>query len=94
MASGIDQLMEEGVGTEVLRNSGNCFPPGPLDMVSQDVARFPPFRRAAQATDEYLAKLDLLRRRSEARMQMGGALPEPSVSILRLQNASMPLADE
>ena len=63
--------------------------PDALDMAPQDVARPLYFKRAAPTTGDYLVKFDLLRRKAESRMQMGGAFPGDHVSVLRLQNAPL-----
>ena len=66
------------------------FAPGATDSVYQGVAR--PLRpgRAIQTTGEYLVRLDLLRRKAESKMAMGGAGPDTFASAICLQNASPP----
>ena len=50
------------------------FAPKALGPVYQEVVRVPQFRRTARATDEYLARLDLLRRGPESNVQVLGGL--------------------
>lgn len=67
----------------------------------EDLAQFSPTRcktpclsasdeiSADQATGRYQPEFDVLRRKAEARVAMGGAFPDSSVSILRVQNAAL-----
>ena len=51
-------------------------------------------KRAARTLGEYLALFEVLRRRAESRLQMGGSSPETFVSILCIQKACLPRTDE
>ena len=66
------------------------FEPHVFDSVYQRVARFLQLKRTAHSIGDYLARFDLLRRKAEPRMQIGGSSPETSVSILSTRNASPP----
>ena len=52
------------------------------------------FERTAKAMGEYPVRSDLLRRKAELRMQMGGPFPETFGSFSRVQNASLSRSDK
>ena len=54
---------------------------------SRKVGRFGP--RGRIKMDVYSAEPDALRRKAESEKQMGGAPPEASGSVLRIQNAAV-----
>ena len=58
------------------------------DSAYREVSRFLQFERTPRTMDEYLARLDLLRRKVESKMQMGGASPKTVASVLCMQMAS------
>ena len=70
---GSDQLLEQAGVLEMTQIFRVNFAPGALDSVSQDVARLLDCKRAAQTMGVHVARFDLLRRKSEARMQTGAA---------------------
>ena len=75
MALGSDQVMVPGAVAKVLQKFRYYLAPDAPDLAYQNAARFLRFRRTAQLRGDYLVKFDLLRRKTEARMQMGGAFP-------------------
>ena len=93
MASRSDQLMEPGAVARVSNMLRDSFTLDALDVVSQDVAHFLQRKRAAQTMDACLVKFGLLGRNAESRMQLGGAFPRASVSVLSPKDASLSLAD-
>ena len=67
----------------------NYIQPDALDHMYQEETEFSPKKRADQTMERYLPEFDGLRRKEEARVIMGGAFPDASVSILRMQNAAL-----
>ena len=65
------------------------FSPDAVDSSFQEVARFLQLKRRAPATDAYFVEFDALRRKAESKIQMGGGIPEGSVSILQMKNAAL-----
>ena len=94
MARGNRELLEPDrahLAPGVLRD---YVAPYALDAVYQHVVRFSGFKRTTQAMDDYLAKLDLLRRMAGKRMLHGGASPKAFFAVLSLRNASLSRADK
>ena len=79
---------------EIMQGLHNYFAPDAIGSVYPEAPRFSQLKRTAQTADEYLARMDLLRRKDESRAQMGGLPPNTFVSILRLQNASLSRTDK
>ena len=52
------------------------------------------FKRTMQTTGEYLVRLDLLRRKAESKMQIGGAYPATFASVLCMQNVPFSRPDK
>ena len=63
----------KGVG-KITELSRDYFASGAADSVSQAALRSLRFQRAAQTTDEFLARQELLRSKDESEMQMGGEI--------------------
>ena len=64
--------------------------PDAVDSIYRELTRFFQCKRTDQTMDVFLAELDLLRRKAESRMQIGGGVPEAFASILCMQNAALP----
>ena len=62
--------------------------PDAVDSVNREIARFLQFTRTAPIMGEYLAHFDLLRRKGEPKMQIGGASTDVFASALCIKNAS------
>ena len=64
------------------------FAPRAVGSVYREVVRNLEFKRAAQKTDGYFARLDLLRREPESKVRVGGVSAEAFASVICAQNAS------
>ena len=71
------------------RPRGSIFAPDKVHSINQGVGRFLQFRRAGQTIDGYIVEFDLLRRKAEPGMQIGGGFPEACVPVLCMQQAAL-----
>ena len=62
---------------------------GTVGSVYREVARFLQLKRTAQTIDGNSARSDLLRRKAESKMQIGGPFPEIPTSALCMQTAPL-----
>ena len=89
VAAGNDVITNNnGVG-RALAIVRDCLVPGVVNSVYQEVARFLRFKRADRSADAFLVGFDLLRRKAEFKVQMGGGFPEAYAVALCLQNAAL-----
>ena len=58
-----------------------------MDSVYPEVVRFSQFKRTDRTMNEYLALFDLLHRKAESKMEMGGPFPGTFVSVLHMQSS-------
>ena len=58
------------------------------------VRNFPGYERADQTTGRCILECDVFRRKAEARAVIGGAFPDGSASVLRMQNAALSRVDK
>ena len=77
--------MDPDGATEIMQLLNDYSAPYVADSVYQEVVRSLQFKRTTQTLDDFLVRSDLLRRKAGPAMQMGGAFPETSVSVLLMQ---------
>ena len=65
------------------------FAPDAIDSILHAMAKFMHFKRTGQDMGTYLIEFDMLRRKAEARMIMGGGFPDEFASVLCMQNAAL-----
>ena len=58
------------------------------------VRNFPGYERADQTTGRCILECDVFRRKAEARAVIGGAFPDGSASVSRLQNRALSRVDK
>ena len=81
MHEGGDALTH-GEGVESILNiSREYFAPDASDHVYRQVVKFAQYKHADQTLGRYLPEFGILRRKAEARVEMGNALPGVSVPI-------------
>ena len=94
MAAGSGHIVDTEGATKILRVPNDYFAPGAVDTINRVIARLLQFKRTAQTLDEYLVRHDLLRRKAESRMHMGGSPPETFAPILCMHTASLTRSDK
>ena len=88
-------VIARGDGADKILNiSREYFAPGAADSEYLEVARLSLFKRTDQKQGIPVVESDLLRRKAEFRMLMGGASAKAFVSVLRMQNAAFPRPGE
>ena len=90
LSTGGDFVANTDGANRILSILEDYVAPAAVDSVYQEVARFLQSAQKNEKTDVYLVEFDSLRRKAESKMQMGGGLPKPLVSILCMQDVAPP----
>ena len=94
MAAGSDVIMGCDEVKKFLERRRDYFAPEAANSVYPEVPRFTQFGCTAPTTNEYLAPIDLLRRKAGSKMQTGGASPQLFASAPCARNASNPRSEK
>ena len=86
--------MDQEVMMRIMQLLRDYFAPAAADAANQEVARFLHFESTGQTMDGYTARCDLLRRKAESKMQMGGDFPEVFASAPRTRNTPLAQPEE
>ena len=91
MVAGSDQPSELDSATEIAKALRGYVAPGAIGSIRREVVRFLHSDRIIHNMGEFLARLDLSRRRAESRRQMADSSPESSVfAFVRAGHVSAP----
>ena len=91
---GVTLLWSSDSADQILNISRENFAPGAVDSAYQEVVWYFAIRRTNRTMDVSRAEFDLLRRKAESKMQMGGANPEAFASELRMSHSVVLLPEK
>ena len=94
MAAGIDQILGPDCVRKIMKSLDGNFVPGDWESVYQKVVRSLQVQHASQTIDDYMVRLDVLHRKAESIMQMGGASPQVFAPTPCVRNASLPSSEK
>ena len=79
---------------EIARSMLECCQPDALGHIHHQVTTRLQYKRTGQTMEPYLLEFDILRRRVQVRVIMGGAFSNGFKAILRMQNAALSRNEE